>query len=730
MTEEVISFSDQYYILSTSPRIDDRTSALKHGDTFALFNRFGDIEKFGSGELGIYHHDTRFISKLAMTLEGRRPLLLSSTVRDDNIAMVVNAMNPDIRSGDEVATERGSVHIFRSKFLFEGTYYERFTIQDYSWSPVSLKFSIQFDADFADIFEIRGTTREHRGDPRSASAAGNSVEFEYHGLDGRFRRTLICFSEPPDHLRETEAEYRVDLDAGGIKELQIAISCELGEIGETRPRISCTPPDYRDALEKTLTERIKSHSERPEITTSNDRFNLWLSRSSADLDMLRTETPWGTYPYAGVPWYCTAFGRDGIITALQTLSFNPDIARGVLTYLSATQADVEDPERDAEPGKILHETRACEMAATGEVPFRRYYGTIDATPLFVLLAGAYFERTGDLEFARSIWPNVISALEWIDTFGDIDGDGFVEYIRRSHQGLTQQGWKDSHDSIFHPDGRFAEPPIALCEVQGYVFAGKRASAKIAEALGEHELAEGLKAEAETLRVKFEETFWCDDLSNYAIALDGDKRPVKVSSSNAGHCLYSGIASKERAKIVAQTLTSDESFSGWGIRTIAQGQARYNPMSYHNGSIWPHDNSLIAAGFARYGLSREPAMILNGLLDASVFFDLHRLPELFCGFPRLVGEAPILYPVACAPQAWASGAVFQLLEACLGLRVMAGERQVVFDNPSLPATLEHVSIRGLRVGDAVLDLNANYHQEHDVSINVVNRRGDVEVVVVK
>ncbi|HSI88500.1 MAG TPA: glycogen debranching N-terminal domain-containing protein, partial [Pyrinomonadaceae bacterium] len=448
MAEEVISFSDHYYILSTSPRIDDRTSALKHGDTFALFNRFGDIEKFGSGELGIYHHDTRFISRLAMTLEGRRPLLLSSTVRDDNITMVVNAMNPDIRNGDDVATERGSVHIFRSKFIFEGTYFERITIQDYSQSPVSLRFAIEFDADFADIFEVRGTAREKRGEPPSVSTTSDSVEFEYLGLDGRYRVSRICFSEIPDRLDNNEAEYLIDLDAGGARELQITVLCELSDVGDTPHRAEGRPPEYRDALAKTLAARHKSREDRPEIVTSNDRFNLWISRSRADLDMLRTDTPWGAYPYAGVPWYCTAFGRDGIITALQTLHFKPDLARGVLTYLASTQADEADPERDAEPGKILHETRACEMAATGEVPFRRYYGTIDATPLFVLLAGEYFERTGDLEFAWTIWPNVVRALEWINVYGDSDGDGFVEYIRRSHHGLTQQGWKDSHDSIF------------------------------------------------------------------------------------------------------------------------------------------------------------------------------------------------------------------------------------------------------------------------------------------
>jgi glycogen debranching enzyme len=481
--------------------------------------------------------------------------------------------------------------------------------------------------------------------------------------------------------------------------------------------------DATAALERT-------RAQEPQVFAKNEQFNDLLNRSLADLHMMRTETRYGPYPYAGVPWFSTVFGRDGIITALQCLWFDPSLARGVLAYLAANQADAEKPEQDAQPGKVLHEVRNDEMAVMDEVPFRRYYGSIDATPLFVILAGAYYKRTGDRAFVESSWSNVQRALEWIDRYGDADGDGFVEYSRRSKHGLIHQGWKDSQDSVFHSDGTLAEAPIALCEVQGYVYAAKLAASSLALLLGDGTAARKLKDQAENLRRRFEEIFWCEDISTYALALDGSKRPCRVRTSNAGHCLFAGIATEEHAHRVATTLTDETSFSGWGIRTVATCEARYNPMSYHNGSIWPHDNSLIGSGFARYDLKGSAAMVLAGLMDASIFFDLHRLPELFCGFPRRPGESPTLYPVACAPQAWASGAVFLLLEACLGLDVFAPERRLVFSKPFLPQFLPQISIRDLKIGDASVDLLLTRHDEGDVGVNVLRRNGTLDVVVLK
>lgn len=735
MRREIISVSEDFYILSTSPRIDDRNRVLKHGDTFAVFDRFGDIERFGSGELGVYHQDTRFLSRFSLKVEGDRPLLLSSSIKDDNAMLAVDLMNPDFLRADEVVIPRGTMHIFRSIVLGEGTSHERLWLHNYGREQAELSLAIEFDADFADIFEVRGMDRARRGKRLPAQVMRNAVLLTYQGLDDVIRRTRLTFDPPPSELTESEARYEARLEPGGEESYCCAITFELDADSEqrkslgTRNRTTLKISSHDEAVRKAVEELKNARAQEPEIYTSNEQFNDWLNRSIADLHMMRTDTPFGPYPYAGVPWFSTAFGRDGIITALQCLWLNPALARGVLAYLAATQATTEDPEQDAEPGKILHETRKDEMAALGEVPFGRYYGSIDATPLFIMLAGAYYDRSGDRIFAQSIWPNVERALGWIDNYGDLDGDGFVEYARRSRHGLVQQGWKDSNDSVFHANGELAEPPIALCEVQGYVYSAKKAAAELARVLGNHLQAEELATQAENLRVRFEEAFWCEDLSSYALALDGLKRPCRVLASNAGHCLFTGIASEKRARTLAATLTEEHCFSGWGIRTLASKESRYNPMSYHNGSVWPHDNSLIAAGFANYRLKKEAIKLLTGLFDASLFFDLHRLPELFCGFKRRAGEAPTLYPVACSPQAWAAGAVFLLLQACLGLTVLPLQKQLVFSAPVLPEFLKQVTIRRLRVGEASVDLSLTRNAD-GIGVNVLRKEEGIEFVVLK
>jgi glycogen debranching enzyme len=733
MGEEVVRIHDDYYILSTSTRIDDRTRVLKHDDTFAVFDRFGDIEQWGSGELGIYHQDTRFLSRLVLRLERQRPLLLSSSVRDDNMRLAVDLMNPDISRSGEVVIPHGSVHIFRSRVLWKATCNERLRIDNFGSSPVDLSLSIGFGADFADIFEVRGLRRERRGRMLPAQVEKDVLTLAYEGMDGRVCRTRIIFDPPPARVGESEIQYHLRLEPRTAAACQLAICCEVD--GETKGTASTAraarPLSWYDEATRKATDALTSaRADEPEVFTSNEQFNEWLNRSLSDLHMMRTDTPHGQYPYAGVPWFSTVFGRDGIITALEYLWFTPAVARGVLQYLAVTQADVENPDQDAQPGKILHETRAGEMARLGEVPFGAYYGSVDATPLFVMLAGAYYERTGDQAFARSIWPNVERALAWIDKYGDHTGDGFVDYERRSPHGLVHQGWKDSKDSVFHADGRPAEPPIALCEVQGYVYAARLSAAHLALVLGLSQRARELTAQAEVLKRKFEEIFWCEELSTYALALDGDQQPCRVRTSNAGHCLFARIASGDRAARVAATLTNESSFSGWGVRTVASTEARYNPMSYHNGSVWPHDNALLGWGFANYELKEHAAKILTGMFDASLFFELHRLPELFCGFPRRPGESPTLYPVSCSPQAWASGVVYALFQACLGLQVRGDERKVAFRNPLLPEFLQEVRITNLRVGEACLDVLLTRHSRGDVGINVLRREGRVTVVVLK
>src|SRR5579875_1254802 len=719
--ESVLVVEEPYSILVSSPPADVHSRVLKQGETFAVFDHFGDIKPVGMQEGGIYHEGTRYLSCLILRLGSDRPLLLSSVVKRDEAVLTVDLTNPSIPT-EKGAIPHGTIHLFRSKFLWQGCCYEKLYLRNYGLSSVKLSFSLQFQADFADIFEVRGTRRARKGEFLEPIVKGDSVLLAYRGLDGVMRRTQLRFSPPPGKLTDCEAHFELALQPQ--EEATFVVTADFQSDHSENVLLS-----YEQAASLAAARAAEARAQTCDIYTSNEQFNDWLNRSLSDLHLMVTDTPEGPYPYAGVPWFSTAFGRDGILTALECLWINPSIARGVLTFLASTQAEEVIPEQDAEPGKILHETRRGEMAALGEIPFRRYYGSVDATPLFVILAGAYYERTGDRALLENIWPNVEKALHWIDTYGDADGDGFVEYARHSPSGLVQQGWKDSYDSVFHADGSLAEGPIALCEVQGYVYAAKRAAADLAGALGHDERAAALRAEAETLRQRFEQTFWCEELSTYALALDGKKRPCRVRTSNAGQCLLSGIVSPERAQRVACTLMGAESFSEWGIRTVASSEVRYNPMSYHNGSVWPHDNALIAFGLARYRRNEDVLRILTGLFDASIFVELHRMPELFCGFPRRPGEGPTLYPVACAPQAWAAAAVFLLLQSCLGLHIDGVRRRISSHYPMLPRFLKKVRIGNLRVGDAAVDLHFR-RRRTDVGLNVLRRQGDVEIVVVR
>ncbi|HLJ94314.1 MAG TPA: amylo-alpha-1,6-glucosidase [Gemmataceae bacterium] len=710
-----------FYIVTPSPLADELSRVLKHGETFAVFDHYGDIKTAGLGEEGLYHEGTRFLSCLILRLGQDRPMFLSSTIKEDNDLLAVDLTNPDIYVEEQLVIPRGTLHLARAIFLWDGVCYASFRIRNYGLAPIQTSFSLHVEADFADIFEVRGTKRKARGHFQEPAVEQGALVFAYQGLDGVIRRTRLAFAPPPTAIDDTEVRFDLALRPKDEATFLMSVSCEIGE----RKTRALSHAEAFAAVESSL-QRVRTAI--CETATSSDQFNAWLKRSLTDLYMMTTQTAEGPYPFAGVPWFSTVFGRDGLITALECLWFDPGLARGVLAYLAATQAREINPAQDAEPGKILHETRGGEMAALGEIPFGRYYGSVDATPLFVLLAGAYYERTGDQRFIKSIWPSIELALQWIDTYGDRDGDGFVEYFRRSPTGLVQQGWKDSHDSVFHADGSLAQGPIALCEVQGYVYAARCRAAELAAVLGHADQAQRLLQQARTLQERFTQAFWCEDLGTYALALDGDKRPCRVRSSNAGHCLFTGIASPEQAGSVARVLLRNDSFSGWGIRTLAATEVRYNPMSYHNGSVWPHDNALIAAGLDRYGLKTAALDVLTGLYEASRFVDLHRLPELFCGFVLRPGEGPTLYPVACAPQSWSAAAVFLLLQAALGLQVRSTEARICFQHPLLPESLKEVRICNLKVGEASVDLLLQRHAQH-VGINVLRQTGRAEIVVV-
>jgi glycogen debranching enzyme len=709
------------FYIGSAPFQERRPRVLKQGYTFAVFDPRGDITGIERSPEGIYHHDTRYLSHLELRLNDAPMLLLSSNVQEDNVVLTVDLTNPDLYRDGRIAVRGEIIHVNRRKYIWQNCCYERLLIHNFDLIAHELTLSIGFAADFADMFEVRGQNRPQRGQMATERRSSSLVALRYEGLDRVERVTTLGFEPAPTRLDGASASYSMSLDPGQAMRSVLRIACDEdgGESGLGRRFYSGLRTARRGM--RTTSGRAAS------IDSSNSLFNELARRSVADLYMLITDTEYGPYPFAGIPWFSTAFGRDGIITALFSLWVDPLIAKGVLNFLAATQATELDPERDAEPGKILHEMRDGEMARLGEVPFSRYYGSVDATPLFVMLMGDYFGRTGDIETVRALWPNVEAALRWCDSYGDPDGDGFVEYHRRNDTGLVNQGWKDSQDAIFHADGRLAQGPIALCEVQGYVYAAKRHAAAMAQALGRPRAAVELSRQAEMLRDKFEDVFWCEELSTYALALDGAKRPCRVVASNAGHALLTGIADPERARRVADTLLGMACFSGWGVRTVAVSAARYNPMSYHNGSVWPHDNALIAMGLDRYGLKSGVLKIFKGLFDAAAYMDLRRLPELFCGFSWRKLNAPTLYPVACIPQAWASATVLALVGASLGLGFAEGAGEIRLDHPALPDFLDTLNVRGVQASRGTADLLLQRHGA-EVAVTIAGREGEVPIVV--
>jgi glycogen debranching enzyme len=655
------------------------------------------------------------------------PLLLASNLTADGSLLSVDLANSDVYGiGDQEPVVRETVHVVRQLFIWNNTLHQRFKIRSYHKAPLFLVLQLVFDADFADIFEVRGSQRAASGQRLPAELAPDAVTLKYEGRDEIARSTTLRFCPAPHALAASSAVYNLELSPDS--------ECVVHALVEARQALDdadeLEPQDLRDNYRRLRREGVEVERERPRLSSNSERFDGWLNRSVSDLHMLLSETRHGLYPHAGTPWFNTVFGRDGIITAMLALAFEPEIAAGVLRHLAATQATKEDAFRDAAPGKILHESRRSEMARTGEVPFATYYGSVDSTPLFVMLASQYWERTGDTKLIRTIWPNVRSALDWIDHYGDIDGDGFVEYQRECDTGLRNQGWKDSETAISHADGSLATGAIALCEVQGYVYAARQGASVLAGILDEPELADRLHTQATALGARINDAFWDPDLGTYALALDGDKKPCRVVASNAGHLLLTDLVDEDRAARLVDTLSRAAMYSGWGVRTLSAAELRYSPLSYHNGSVWPHDTALVALGMARHGYRDTAARLLTGLFEASLHMRLNRLPELFCGFAKKRGRSPVNYADACSPQAWSSAACYGLLTAALGLSVDGCHQQVRVEGPVLPRVLQRLNIAGLCVEDAQLDLGFERVAGGETRVVPSGFGGDIELVVTR
>lgn len=700
---------------------------LKDGETFAMLDPRGEIRPETHPDSGIFHRGARHVSRLQLLLWDKPPAVLNATERRDSGLHVSHLSTAPAPHAGGDAPPPGAVHLERTTVLTPTGCLQQLQFTCYEAAPVTMPLTLRFDADFRDIFEVRGVRRPNRGSSVQ-SCSPDGMMWIYSGLDGEDRRTILRFGGAIDEVGETHLSLRLVLEPRCSRRLCL----ELQFDGDAE--LARTPEEAFDAaLDATISRFRDARRMASSLTTDNPAFNSWVARSFSDVHLLSTRLDHGLYPYAGVPWFSCPFGRDGLITARQMLLVEPRVARGVLGFLAEHQADHTDPTSDAEPGKVLHEARLGEMAALGEVPFRRYYGSVDATPLFVMLAGDYLTRSADEPFLRNLLPALEAAMAWIQGAESRSSDGFLRYLCAAQGGLRNQGWKDSDDAVHHVDGQLAEGSIALCEVQAYTYGARRAMAAILERFGQGSRAEELRQQAEEGRRRFHRAFWVDGIGSYALALDGAGRACAVRSSNAGHCLWTGSAPPEAAASVARQLLAPSSFNGWGVRTLDEREARYNPMSYHNGSVWPHDNALIGLGLARYGHTDAAMRILTGMFDTAREMPMYRLPELFCGFSRRDDEGPTHYPVACSPQAWASGTVFGLLEAITGMGIgrdpESGRVRVLFRNPVLPARIDRLEISGLRLGEEEIDLQL-HRGEHDTGVEVRRRSSGVDVVIYK
>ncbi|MGD9679686.1 MAG: glycogen debranching N-terminal domain-containing protein [Candidatus Obscuribacterales bacterium] len=666
---------------------------IKSGRHFLVLDRSGMMPQQVNepAPFGLFRDDTRFLSTWEVFLNGNSPRLLFENTRPGYQAEFVYGNQT---TGD---LQEQSVMISR-KISIADLVHETITVTNFQAKSEDLEIAITYDADFKDMFEVRGAKRSRRGslspvriNRLSGALPGERVRIRYTGLDNKPMTTVI----------DVRSRARVVASPGGVFTIKatlaaresLAIEVVLETLFDREPSRRRMPSPHDRAARAFA--RFAAGGAR--VRTSVPALDTLIERSLHDLFVLRQPIPGSSEMAlaAGTPWFACAFGRDQAVAGLQTLPVLPDLARGIIAVLAAYQGKIDDPYREEKPGKIMHELRLGEMARCKEIPFTPYYGTVDATALWLILLARYVAWTGDLDFARSLSANIEAALAYLDS--SLDSRGYLTYGGGSSSAIVNQGWKDSHDSVMHEDGSQAKGPIALCEVQGYVYHAWRLLAEIAPdielSIDPHTLSE----KAASLKARFNRDFWMSDRNYVALALDGQGRQCRVVSSNPGHLLETGILDGDRARLVSKQLLSAEMFSGWGIRTLAEGEAAYNPMSYHDGSVWPHDNAMIAAGLAATGNRAGAGTILEALLSVSRHTGDQRLPELFCGFASPREEGPLSYPVSCVPQAWAAGAIFQVLVAALGIEPDARRNSLTVRQPSLPDWLDHVEIAGMRVG---------------------------------
>ena len=707
------------------PQLSAELLALIRGRTFLAALRHGDVLPPGAPNVGLFYDDTRFLSKLELRINGQRPDLLSATTLGSDVSRIDLNARGEASSGDNLDLPPNEIHIRREQLLEHDRFYETIEVQSFHDAEVKLTLELLFDADFMDIFQVRGLLRGKSGHYFEPQIDDASVRFYYEGLDNRSRTTDICFLPAPSKIQGKCAAWSLTIPPRAQKTIHTTISMRVSQAGkkdeDTRP-VACGSRTLEDAWPKITSDQENWRANCTRFSTDNEIFDVMLQTSTEDFYALRMHEGKDVAIAAGVPWFAALFGRDSLISSFETLLLDPDLASGTLRVLASYQGKKEDDERDEDPGKILHERRSGEMTNTNEVAFGRSYGSVDSTPLFLILAHAYHQWTGDTALLHELRAPIFAATKWILVYGDLDGDGLIEYQRRNPKGLFNQGWKDSGDAIRHKDGSIAEPPIALIEVQGYAVRALAGAAEMLACLGNHQLASHAQKRSDEIRSLIDERFWEEDERFYALALDRKKNLCRVSASNPGHLLFAEAISADRAQQVANHLFHSGLFSGWGIRTLSSDEQSYNPMSYHCGSVWPHDNALIGYGMARYGLYNQAEKLLHSLYETAIHFRDYRLPELFCGFTRQSKGEPVHYPVSCSPQAWAAGAPFLMLTGLLGIQPKAQERKLAIVDPHLPAFINWLRLENLRVGDSRLTLEFN-RQDQRTHCNVVDVSGE-------